>query len=98
MLRWHPANTKPAVLAVQHLIGSHPYKVDFRNVYYFVTRDEVLKELSMEADRVSTEDVIELFKKNGIENDQIYDQGLRGADTYGYFVTEKVLREAGAQL
>ncbi len=98
MLQWRPANSKLAILAVQHVIASQPYHVDAKRLFYYVTLPEVAKEFRIDPQRATLDTISELFRKAGLEPRQVHPHKIPGSGTYGFFVSEEALKRAGINL
>jgi hypothetical protein len=87
MLRWRPANTKDAVLAMQGAIRQYPNSVDFRQCHYFSTDLDIAEALNKGVDELSAIDITQAFRDAGLRPDkEVYDIAL--GDRIGFFVPE----------
>jgi hypothetical protein len=102
MLQWHKADYKSSILAVQYMIGCHPYDVDFRELFYFVTSKEIARELGVDEKGLRAGQILAFFKRLGLEEKQVYDGQLgiqfEGTKTFGHFATASALRRAGIEI
>jgi hypothetical protein len=99
MLKWKPANTKDAILRMQHAIRQYPNTVDFRQCHYYVTDAGIAGELDKDVASLTKTDIDGVLGGLGLKLDtEVFDMSLRSENTTGYFVPESALVRVGIEL
>jgi len=99
MLKWRPANTKEAVLLIQHAIVHYPEEVDWSQCHYYVTKRDIAAELGKPEETLTNPETIKALADMGFNPDRVYDNvSLESDKTTGFFVTESALERLGIDL
>ena len=101
MLSWKPANTRGALLAVQEALTRQLGIVNYRELHYYVTKEDIATELGRPLKEIKNDELQSHLEGLGLDlHKEVY--GLTMSDfagpKYGYFVPQSSLERINADM
>jgi hypothetical protein len=99
MLSWKPANSPGTILALQDALNREPGVIDYRDLHYYVTHEDIAAELDKKPNDLHANEANRYLASLGLDpKREVYGLAIHelGTITYGCFVPEKSLERINA--